>query len=110
DVPVGIITGDADEVAPPVTNAQVAATHIPGARLTLLPGAGHYVFLATCTEAGVAAIPVCRLAGRQDHAHRAAIAQAKELFGAALATAPCPPARVRHACRGRPRCLSPSVR
>lgn len=81
DVPVWIVTGDADDVAPPATNARVAAAHIPGARLTLVPGAGHYVFLATCTGAGVAAIPVCRLAGAQEDAHRTAAAQGKELFG-----------------------------
>jgi pimeloyl-ACP methyl ester carboxylesterase len=85
DLPVWILTGDADDVAPPATNAQVAAAHIPGARLTLLPGAGHYAFLATCTDAGVAAIPVCRLAGAQEAAHRTAIAQARELFGRYLA-------------------------
>src|SRR5690606_2721469 len=88
DVPGWIITGDADDVTPPATKSRVAAVHIPGTPLTLLPGAGHYVFLATCTEAGVVAIPVCRLAGAQGDAHRAAIAQAKELFGSAAVTAP----------------------
>jgi pimeloyl-ACP methyl ester carboxylesterase len=82
--PVWILAGEVDVVAPPATNARVAARHIPGARLRTLRGAGHYVFLSTCTEAGVAAVPVCALAGEQTEPHRLAIAQAKALFGRAL--------------------------
>src|SRR6202789_598728 len=36
-VPVRILLGDADKVAPPATNGEVAAALIPGAKLTALP-------------------------------------------------------------------------
>ena len=54
--PVAIILGDADKVAPPGTNGEVAAALIPGAKLTVLPRVGHYDFLAECTPAGDAAV------------------------------------------------------
>jgi predicted dienelactone hydrolase len=78
--PVRIIAGDADTVAPPETNAQVAAKAIPGAQLQMVPGVGHYAFLATCTPYGIANEPVCAQAGPQEQAHRLAIEQAKVLF------------------------------
>jgi predicted dienelactone hydrolase len=34
------------------SNANLLATNIPGATLTVLPGAGHYMFLASCTTGG----------------------------------------------------------
>ena len=46
-VPVAIILGDADPVAPPETNGLVAAKAIPHAELKVLPGVGHYAFLST---------------------------------------------------------------
>ena len=51
-LPVAILLGDADKVAPPATNGKVAAALIPGARLTVLPHVGHYDFLAECTPSG----------------------------------------------------------
>ena len=57
--PVRILLGDADKVAPPATNGEVAAALIPGAKLTALPHVGHYDFLAECTPAGDAIVPVC---------------------------------------------------
>ena len=85
--PVTIVAGDADTVAPPATNAKVAAKAIPGARLWMLPGADHYAFLATCTPAGVAAVPICKLAGAQENSHRVAIELATQLFGRYLSVA-----------------------
>lgn len=82
--PVWILTGDADDVASPATNAEVAARLVPGARLEMLPGVGHYAFLSTCTVAGVAVIPVCAQAGPQAEVHRVAIERARELFGRQL--------------------------
>jgi predicted dienelactone hydrolase len=82
--PVTIVAGDADTVAPPDTNARVVAKLIPKAQLHMVPGAGHYAFLATCTAFGVANVPVCAQAGPQDQAHRLAIEQAKALFSRAL--------------------------
>jgi len=78
--PVFIITGDADTVVSPSTNAQVAATLIPGAQLEVLPGVGHYTFLAKCTPAGTAVVPICQLAGSQEEAHRLTIERAKVHF------------------------------
>lgn len=82
--PVTIVAGEADTVAPPDTNARVAAKAIPNAQLRLLPKAGHYAFLSTCTAFGIANVPVCAQAGPQDHAHRLAIDEAKALFGRTL--------------------------
>lgn len=78
--PVGIIVGDHDTVAPPATNANVAAAAIPGSRLTTVEGATHYTFLSSCTPAGVAIVPICQAAGPQKEAHRIAIEQARALF------------------------------
>ncbi|MHB8530640.1 MAG: alpha/beta hydrolase family protein [Caulobacteraceae bacterium] len=84
-VPVAIILGDADPVAPPATNGLAAARAIPGAELKVLPGVGHYDFLADCTPAGVAAVPVCADNVPQEGTHQAAIDMALAFFGSALA-------------------------
>jgi len=81
--PVSIVAGDADVVAPPTTNAKVAAQLIPGARLEMVPQAGHYVFLSTCT-AGLRFVPACAQATAQEAAHRIALSRALELFGQCL--------------------------
>jgi predicted dienelactone hydrolase len=82
--PVAIILGDIDPVAPPATNGLVAAEAIPNAELKVLPGVGHYDFLATCTPAGVARVPVCTAKVSQDETHKAAIDMALNFFGHAL--------------------------
>jgi predicted dienelactone hydrolase len=82
--PVWIVAGDADTVAAPALNAQVAAHLIPGAGLDLIQGAGHYAFLSTCTPAGIAKAKLCKLAGPQEEAHRLAISRAEKLFSHAL--------------------------
>jgi predicted dienelactone hydrolase len=52
-IPVEIVVGAADTVAPPATNAERFATLIPGARLVEIPGkVGHYDFVPSCTEEG----------------------------------------------------------
>ncbi len=79
-IPVDIMLGDADRVAPPATNGLVAAHAIPGAALQVLPGVGHYDFLATCTDAGRAEIPFCKTAVPQAGTHAAAIAAATTFF------------------------------
>jgi predicted dienelactone hydrolase len=85
-VPVSIILGDADLVAPPKTNGEVAAAAIPGARITILPGVGHYDFLSECTPAGDAAIPVCPTKVPRAMTHKAAIDEALSFFGRTLGT------------------------
>ena len=78
--PVAIILGDADPAAPPDTNGRFAARDLPHAELKELAGVGHYDFLATCTPAGVAAIPVCADDMPQEPTHRAAIEMALAFF------------------------------
>lgn len=52
-IPIEIVDGAGDTVAPPATNAQRYASLIHGARLTILPGkVGHYDFVPVCTDAG----------------------------------------------------------
>ena len=87
-VPVAIILGDADPVAPPATNGLVAAKAIPHAELKVLPGVGHYDFLATCTPAGIAAVPVCAAKVPQDPTHQAAIDAALTFFAKTLGRPP----------------------
>jgi predicted dienelactone hydrolase len=82
--PVAILLGDADKVAPPETNGEVAAALIPGAKLTVLPRVGHYDFLAECTSAGDAVVPVCPTDVPRAATHKAAIDGALALFGATL--------------------------
>jgi predicted dienelactone hydrolase len=83
-VPVAIILGDADPVAPPDTNGLVAAKAIPHAELKVLPGVDHYDFLSTCTPAGMAAVPICNAKVPQDQSHEAAIDMALAFFGRTL--------------------------
>lgn len=82
--PVAIMVGDADATVPAATHAEIAASMIPGARLTLLPGVTHYDFLADCTAVALDKLPVCHDAARQAQAHRAAIQAAFDLFDRAL--------------------------
>jgi predicted dienelactone hydrolase len=82
--PVAIVLGDADKVAPPATNGQVAATLIPGAKLTVLPRVGHYDFLAECTPAGNAVVPVCPTEVPRAATHKTAIDEALAFFDATL--------------------------
>jgi len=83
-LPVAILLGDADKVAPPSTNGGVAAALIPGARLTVLPHVGHYDFLAECTPAGDAAVPICPTDVPRAATHKTAVDEALALFDATL--------------------------
>ncbi len=51
-VPVDIVVGSADPIAPPKENADYIRAHIRGAKETVLPNVAHYTFLDTCTAAG----------------------------------------------------------
>lgn len=79
--PTRIVAGEADTVAPPATNARAAAKLIPGSQLDMVPNAGHYAFLSTCTAAAITIVRACALTGAQEPAHLVAIERAKELFG-----------------------------
>lgn len=75
--PFSIIVGGLDEVAPGATNASYMAQHIPQVRLTEIMDAGHYSFLALCTDKGRIFVPVCKEKGGQSRQelHDQAIAE-----------------------------------
>lgn len=79
-MPVAIVVGRDDDVAPPATNADVAVAAIRGASIDRLPGVGHYDFLADCTDAARAVVPQCAKAKVQSLAHERAIADALRVF------------------------------
>jgi predicted dienelactone hydrolase len=87
-LPVAIVAGSADTIVPPEFNARIYAAKIPGAALTIFPGAvGHYTFLAPCTATGRDALPrLCiDAAGIERGAiHASTIARAADFFGANL--------------------------
>jgi predicted dienelactone hydrolase len=87
-LPLEIILGDADPVAPPGTNGLVAARMIPNASLIRLPGVGHYDFLASCTRFGQALVPRCKTSVPQGQTHRHAIEAAEAFFGRELTAVP----------------------
>jgi len=51
-VPVFIVAGAADPIAPPKENADLIRSHDHRARETVLPNVAHYTFLDTCAAAG----------------------------------------------------------
>ncbi len=86
-IPVALVTGEADEVVPPAAAAEAFAKAIPRATLKLLPHAGHFVFVDTCTMTGrIFFRSICRDPDGVDreaiHAETAALAL--EFFGANL--------------------------
>lgn len=57
-IPVEIVAGAADVIAPPADNAQFFAANIKDAQLTILPGGvGHYTFLDLGADAGKKQMP-----------------------------------------------------
>jgi predicted dienelactone hydrolase len=58
--PFFIISGSADATAPIRTNANYLAEHIPNAKLSILTGPGHYIFLNPCNKRGKKYVPVCK--------------------------------------------------
>ncbi|MEL7061345.1 MAG: alpha/beta hydrolase [Acidobacteriota bacterium] len=59
DLPVLVVAGDQDVIAPSVTNAEYISSHVPDARLETIAGAGHYTFLNPCTAHGRRHVPLC---------------------------------------------------
>jgi predicted dienelactone hydrolase len=87
DVPVDIVLGDADPVAPPRTNGDYIAGLIRGARLTVLPGVRHYDFLSICGpfSAKVASAYCTDAAGvDREQTHARALAEARDFFDRTL--------------------------
>lgn len=57
-IPVQIVVGAADPIAPPPDNAEYFAHYIRGAKLVKLPGGvAHYTFLDPCTPAAAKQMP-----------------------------------------------------
>jgi predicted dienelactone hydrolase len=86
-IPVEIVAGDADTNVPVASSAKFFAKNIPHAKLTLLPGVGHYVFLGSCTDQGKKAQPVLCTDGpevNRDAVHATVVRMAAEFFGAKL--------------------------
>lgn len=67
-IPVEVVVGAADPIAPAANNADYLRANIHNARETVLPGqVAHYTFLDTCTAAGKSQLPVyCTDAGGVD--------------------------------------------
>jgi predicted dienelactone hydrolase len=83
NVPVHIVVGEADTVAPMQTNAVHYTQMIPQAQLRVLHGQiGHYTFLAACTRHGQATVPICKDAEGVKRAgvHREVANMAYEFF------------------------------
>jgi predicted dienelactone hydrolase len=86
-IPVAIVTGSADEIAPPTSGAGDLVKAIPHATLKLFPQAGHYVFFGTCTAVGRAVVRVgCSDPGgtNRDAVHAETIRLALDFFTANL--------------------------
>lgn len=86
-VPVELLAGDKDVNVPVPTNAGHIAALLPAAKLTLVPGAGHYTFLPACAPAMEQIMPpLCSDAPGTDRAavHAIAIERARAFFGRVL--------------------------
>jgi predicted dienelactone hydrolase len=87
-IPVEIVVGAADPIAPAPDNARYLARHIPGAKLVILPGGvAHYTFLDVCSPAGRRTLPtLCVDSPGVDRAaiHREVAAMAAGFFRAKL--------------------------
>lgn len=86
-IPVGMLGGEADVHVPPATNLRHVARLYPAARVTMLPGAGHYTFIQSCLPAAADRIGfVCKdnPGIDRDAVHRAAVAAARRFFAETL--------------------------
>lgn len=82
-VPVRIVVGESDTVAPMQTNAVHYTQMIPQADLRVLHGeVGHYAFLTVCTRKGQTTVPICKDAQGVNRArvHREVANMAYEFF------------------------------
>ncbi|BBP53745.1 dienelactone hydrolase [Pseudomonas sp. St386] len=87
-VPVLLYSGDGDKLVAFDKNAAALARKLPTAPdFKTLAGAGHFVFLAPCTDEQIAAMPaLCTDADGVDRKdiHRTMISEASRFFGEAL--------------------------
>jgi predicted dienelactone hydrolase len=87
-IPIELVVGAADPIAPAATNADYLRANLHGVRETVLPGnVAHYTFLDSCTAAGKAKIPVYCSDGAgvdRDAVHAQVEAMAVAFFNRAL--------------------------
>jgi predicted dienelactone hydrolase len=86
-MPVEVVVGGADPIAPANENASYVRSNIRGAKETVLPNVAHYTFLDTCTAAGKQQLGVyCEDAASvdRDKVHEQVAAQAVSFFESAL--------------------------
>jgi predicted dienelactone hydrolase len=84
-VPVEIVVGDADRIAPAKDNADYLRVNTRGARETVLPGVSHYDFLDDCTAAGKKTFPLyCSGVADREALHAQVAAMAVRFFDRAL--------------------------
>jgi predicted dienelactone hydrolase len=85
-IPVAVLAGDADPIAPLATNALRIAGAL-GVTPTLLPGVGHYTFLDTCLASAAETLaPICKDGPGIDRAavHARTIALVRDFFATHL--------------------------
>ena len=56
-LPVAVVVGSADPIAPAAQNADLIRQRVRGAHETVLPNVSHYTFLDTCTSGGRQQLP-----------------------------------------------------
>jgi predicted dienelactone hydrolase len=84
-IPVEMVVGADDPIAPAEENASYVRSNIRGARETILPHVTHYTFLDTCTAEGVAKLPMyCGDSARRDAVHAQVAGMAVGFFYRAL--------------------------
>ncbi len=72
-IPLTMVAGSADTLAPPATNAEQFAAWVPTAKVAIISGASHYTFLDTCTPQGEQFLPQYCMDGpglARDEVHR----------------------------------------
>lgn len=86
-IPVRVVVGAGDTVAPPATNALRYKNLIPGASLNLLnERVGHYDFAPDCTAAGRAeGIRICEGSEHRGEVHQLVVDDAARFFERAFA-------------------------
>ena len=89
-VPLTMVAGSADTLAPPTTNAEQFAAWMPTAKVAILPGASHYTFLDTCTPEGAQLLQQYCVDGSgvdRDEVHGKVVRMALAFFDRTLAPA-----------------------
>ena len=88
DIPVALLAGAADAIVPVSTNIERMKGFLPGAEMSLLPGAGHYTFLDLCEPAAAPQLGgLCQDGPGVDRAaiHTATVERVRAFFAKTLA-------------------------